>query len=155
MGLGYGQKILNHIWTHWNYKSSRKKNTPKISTSFSLAHSLPLPPFLSFSLAFLLPFHKSSISLGILYLFLFKAMFQIILRLICTKMLSIIIFQISLCSLSYFRFKKTETLNMGSSRTTSFIHLFFFVICTSFKEGRKRREISSLFLCAMIPFSYQ
>lgn len=83
-GWGHsGQRILNHIWTQWNYESKRKKRKTNKLANFSL--------FLAFSP----PFQKSGVSLDILYLFLFKKMFQITPRLIWTKMLSIIMSQIS------------------------------------------------------------
>lgn len=65
-------------------------------------------------------------------------------RLICIKMLSIIISWITLYTFkSYFRFEKQSgSLNMESSRTTSFIHFFFFHSFVSYKKMVEKEKKS-------------
>lgn len=148
VGVEGGQKILNHMWTHWN-------TTPggKIYQQLFFFNSLSLlPP----SLSLYLSFQKSSISLDIFY-FLFKAMFQVIPRLICTKMLSIITSQITLYILRVISgLNKRQDFKHGIIQNHLFIHFFlFFSFVPCSKKDRKRREIPSLFICEMMPFSYR
>lgn len=131
-GVGGRQRILKFIGIT-NPREEKTYNQEEKNIAYyyhlSLSH-FPPPPALFFFL--LPPFQKSSISLDILYFFLFKAMFQFTPRIVCSKVPSIVFFYTTVYFKSYFRFEKQSgTMNMVRFRTTSFIYLFLLLIYSS------------------------